>query len=179
MSVRFVALRFRGSSIFEIFPRNFPSARYSCARDKNAHSGRPAAPIRIFMRPYRYPAVSPLVVFIRAVLSRWRKNRQPPGARLTEKSQKHGELLNGSLMLPVGCSNRPSLFGFPPCLPPSVSFACPSSFVFFSSSPFLASASPFFRFDHLHSRARVCVCAAEVSRLRSFYSWSYHREVRG
>lgn len=30
------------------------------------------------------------------------KNRQPPGARLTEKSQRHRELLNGSLMLPVG-----------------------------------------------------------------------------
>lgn len=67
-----------------------------------------------------------------------------------------------------GCTNRPSRFELPPHLPPSVSFTCPS-FLFF---PFLISSlpnvSPFSRFDHL----LVCMCAAEVSRLRSFYSWS-------
>jgi len=81
------------------------------------------------------------------------KNR-PPGARLTEKSQRFGELLNGSLMLPVGNTSRPSPFGpSPPRLPPSVSFACPRSS--FSSFPFFLPLTPFFRFDHLHSR--VCV----------------------
>lgn len=86
------------------------------------------------------------------------KNRQPPGARLTEKSQRHGELLNGSLMLPVGCTSRPPPFGpSPPRLLPSVSFTCPPSFVFLSFPPFfpLSNVSPSFRFDHLHSR--VCV----------------------
>jgi len=79
------------------------------------------------------------------------KNR-PPGARLTEKSQRLEELLNGSLMLPVGNTSRPSPFGpSPPRLPPSVSFARSS----FSSFPFFLPLTPFFRFDHLHSR--VCV----------------------
>lgn len=39
-------------------------------------------------------------------------------------------------------------------------------FPFLISSP--PNVSPFSRFDHL----LVCMCAAEVSRLRSFYSWS-------
>lgn len=79
------------------------------------------------------------------------KNRQLPGARLTEKSQRHGELLNGSLMLPVGCTNRPSPFGASPLrLPPSVSFACPSSFVFFPSLLF------FFLTPHLSFALTIC-----------------------
>lgn len=118
------------------------------------------------MRPYRYPAVSPSSSSSFYLAG---EEWQQRGARLTEKFQRHEKLLNGSLMLLVAAvRTRPPCFELPPHLPPSVSFTCPS-FVFF---PFLISSlsniSPFSRFDH----SLVCMRAVEVSRLRSFYSWS-------
>lgn len=135
------------------------------------HSGRPAGPTGSLWDPIDIQRSLAVRVFILPSA----KNRQPPRARLTEKSQRHKELLNGSLMLPV-VYIRLAFLAF--SLSFSLFLSLSSSFHHLSpllvrallrlssltSFP-LSNASPFFRFDHLHSRVRMCSRSFEAAEL--------------
>lgn len=110
------------------------------------------------MRPYRYPAVSPSSSssFYPAG-EEW----QQPGARLTEKFQRHEKLLNGSLMLLVAAvRTRPSssfhrtFHHLSPLLVPHSSF---SLFLFL----------PFLTF-HLSLALTICSCVCAQWKFRGY-----------